>query len=154
MESLTNYPVILTVIGIVLIGVEIAVFGFGTMFLLFFALACFGTAILQFVGILPESLLFSLLSIAVMSAIFAGLLWKPIKKMQNTHQSKDEQPSSFTGLSFRLASNISASETSEHSYSGVVWQVLLSEELNTEIEAGTTVVVTKAGVGKFYVKPA
>ncbi|ABD82789.1 NfeD family protein [Saccharophagus degradans] len=157
MSAFTELPVLLTIIGIVLLIVEFAVLGFSTLFLVFVACACFSTAILQLVGLLPENLLWSTISVGIQTAVFGVLLWKPLRKLQNIQQAEDDQPNDINGLEFRLSSNLSPTTPSQHNYSGISWVVELDGELDDEqsqeLAQGTLVKVSRSSVGKLFVKP-
>lgn len=153
MNALTELPILLTFIGIALLVLEFAVLGFSTLFLVFVACACFGTALLQTVGILPENLLWSTISVGVLTAAFGALLWKPLRSLQNRQQAAEDQPNDINGIEFRLSSPLGPNTPSQHNYSGISWVVELDAELNEEIAQGTMVKVSRSSVGKLFVKP-
>ena len=154
MTALTQTPVLLALIGILLLIVEFAVFGFSSLFLVFISSACFTTAILQKIGLLPQDLFVSSISVALFSALFGFLLWKPLRKMQDQQQPEQNQPNSINGLQFRLAGDIGPLSPGKHLYSGIEWVVELDEGLATTLPAGTSVVVSRSTVGKLFVRPA
>lgn len=154
MELLTNYPSVLVVMGIVLITLEIVVFGFSTIFLVFIGLACFVTAALIWLGILPSALLPAMASVAIFTFVFAVALWKPFRRLQNTQQDPQRQPSSLEGVRFRLPEDLALDSHTEYKYSGITWKVFADGSVISPIKANTEVEVSRAGVGKLYVKVA
>jgi membrane protein implicated in regulation of membrane protease activity len=153
MEALISFPTALVVLGLVLLTVEIVILGFGTLFLVFIGLACFGTALLQAIGVLPESMLASFASVAIQSLLFAVALWKPIRAMQDKQQDVDSQPNSLEGLSFILSEDLAPGAHIVHRYSGVDWKVYLNAGISQALTAGTEVEAVKTQVGKMYVEP-
>ncbi|NVJ61361.1 MAG: NfeD family protein [Gammaproteobacteria bacterium] len=153
MEALITLPNLLLVIGIVLITLEVVVFGFSTIFLVFIGLACFTSAILMWANVIDESFIHSASSIAVFTFAYALLLWRPLGKLQSEQQDPNNQPNTMKGMQFRLAETVSATQTGVYRYSGIDWKVELAPEVNVTLEAGTAVEVTKAEVGKLLVKP-
>lgn len=145
--ALNNLPETLLIIGIALLVIEVAVLGFSTFVLFFVGCAALLTGILLFFGFLPETMLSALLSVGIITAISAALLWKPLKAMQSnvdTHKAKGD----LVGHRFVLAQDIKPGEMPEYKYSGITW-CLISEE---HLAAGTKVQVTEAEVGKFHIK--
>jgi membrane protein implicated in regulation of membrane protease activity len=84
--------------------------------------------------------------VAFFSLLFAALLWKPLKKMQNTGITR-EVKGDFIGHCFVLESNVSAFEFGRHRLSGVEWKVRSDVPLST----GTLVEVVRADVGELTV---
>ncbi len=153
MAIFEQMPVLLAVLGIVLLIVEFAVLGFSTLFLVFISMACFATALLQVLGLLPETLLWSTASIAGFTVVFGVLLWKPMRRLQNRQQSEHDQPNTINGLQFRLQGDLGPTTHTVHQYSGIEWSVELDESVDHELPAGTAVVVTRTTVGKMFVRP-
>lgn len=141
-----NLSEILVFIGLALLVIEVVVLGFSTFVLFFLGLACVLTGAVMYVGIIPESIMSTFVGVAVITAASAGLLWKPLKNMQNKVVRTTAQ-SDLIGYNFVLQGNVSASERSAHKYSGIEWQVKSKEEL----VAGTRVEVIKVEVGAFTV---
>lgn len=54
-----------------------------TFFLFFAGLGALFTSILMWSGLLPEDYLYSLISLAISTGIFAVILYKPLSNMQN-----------------------------------------------------------------------
>lgn len=153
MEELITLPNLMVIIGIVLITLEVVLFGFSTIFLVFIGLACFTSAVLMWTNVINESFLHAASSVAVFTFGYALVLWKPLRKLQNEQQDPDNQPNTMRGMQFRLAETVSATKSGTYRYSGIDWKVELAPEVNDTLEAGTAVEVTKAEVGKLLVKP-
>lgn len=148
MEWLTNNLTEgLLIIGLLLLILEIAVLGFSTFILLFIGLSSLITAGLFHFGLFEPSVLTALLSISVLSAFSAVVLWKPLKKMQsNVDTSKAK--SDLVGHQFILAEPVSTTENPNYRYSGIDWKLISTENL----AAGTKVEVVIAEVGVFHIK--
>lgn len=152
-DSLQSLPSMLAILGIVLLTIEVAILGFSTLFLIFVSAACFGTALLMKFGVLPESVWAAIGSVAVQSGIWAAVLWRPLKKLQNTQQAANTQRSAFDGESFRLETELSSDASVSQKYSGVDWALTLDPACTGPIPAGTEMVIVKAEVGRLIVKP-
>lgn len=150
MDAIVSLPTLLAILGLALAAMEIAIFGFGTVFLLFFSIGLLTTSGLMFVGVLPETWISAAASVGVVSLIAALLLWKPLRAMQADHQSPDDQPNVFSGLSFRLSETLTHNSQVKHRYSGIDWLLVLEDE-KAELPVGTEVEVVKTGVGKMHV---
>ena len=143
---------LLAIIGVGLGVLEIAVLGFGTVFLLFIAIGCLISALFIFIGIVPNSALAASLSVAVISSISALVLWKPLKKLQNNQQDPDKQPNAFEGLKLSLEEALPPEASITYRYSGIAWQMRKQQEDKLTWPVGTEVEVVKASVGKMWVK--
>ena len=142
----------LAVIGVSLGILEIAVLGFGTVFLLFIAIGCLLTSLLMFLGVLEQTFFIAALSVAFFSSVSAVLLWKPLKNLQNKQQNPDEQPNAFSGLKFQLENDLAPGEVFSHRYSGVEWKVAKLNEDDETWAKCTEVEVVKSGVGKMWIQ--
>lgn len=136
------------VIGLALLVIEILVLGFSTFVLFFMGLAAIATGLLFFVGIVPESALNALLSTAILSGFFAGVLWQPLKKMQQETDDTKAQ-SDLIGLQFELTEELLPGKQHLHKYSGIEWQLKSS----VMIPIGAKVKVTAVEVGIMHVEP-
>jgi|SRR5688572_25224749 len=141
-----NFATLLVVLGVVLLVLEVGVFGFSLFILFFIGLACILAGISMAIGILPQTLVVAFGSVAAFSLALAFTLWKPLKKMQDSGGNKDVK-GDFIGHSFTLASPVSSTQTSLHRMSGVDWKV----KSGVPISAGTTVEVVKVEVGEITV---
>ena len=143
-ENLVEF---LLILGLVLLAIEILVLGFSTFVLFFVGLATVVTAGLIYMALVPETILGSLLSIGVLTAVAAALLWRPLKRMQTEVEIEPVQ-SDFVGMSFVLTDDVTADSSSTYRYSGIDWKLTSA----TPIKAGTEVKVVKADVGEFTVE--
>lgn len=144
-----NLPILLIIIGIALLAVEVGVFGFSVFLLFFVGLACIVTGIMmQF--LIPATLTWGLIMVAVLSITFAVSLWKPLKKMQNSSGSPNTQvKSDLIGHSFVLDRDIVAGGHAKHRMSGVEWKV----RSDAPLKAGAHVQVVKVDVGELTIAP-
>ncbi len=139
----------LVIIGLVLLGIEILVLGFATFILFFVGLASIITAGLMWLGLIPETYLSALLSVAILTAIDALILWKPLKQMQQ-HVDTKVATSDLIGHQFVLDADVSSREHPDYSYSGINWK-LTSQ---VPIAAGSKVKVVAVSVGQMEVSAA
>lgn len=138
------------IIGVVLLIIEIVVLGFSTFFLFFAGLAAIVTALLMWIGLVPESFLYSLISVSVLTALFAALLYKPLSRMQkkvdNTRPSSD-----LIGHTFVLPEDIIAaapiSNKPLYDFSGIKWRL----ESQGDLAKGMLVEVNQVDVGILWV---
>jgi membrane protein implicated in regulation of membrane protease activity len=139
----------LLIVGLALLAIEIAVLGFSTFVLFFVGLAAAITGILLYVGLFPETIMNAALSVAILTALAAIFLWKPLKNLQskvdNTKAKGD-----LVGHSFVLSEAVSPTLNPKYHYSGIDWKLVSSETL----AVGTKVEVTEAEVGVFHLKAA
>jgi hypothetical protein len=145
--AFNNLAETLLIIGIALLAIEIVVLGFSTFVLFFVGAAAVLTSGLLYLGIIPDSLLSALLCTAIITAVSAAFLWKPLKNMQSkvdTTKAKGD----LVGHSFTLVEDVAPELTPEYRYSGISWKLKASEL----IVAGTKVEVTEADVGVFHIK--
>ncbi len=150
---ISELPTWLALIALLLVIVEVAVFGFGTLFLIYAAIGCTVTAILMYIHILPQAIHVAVLSVAIFSLLSAGLLWKCMKQLQRAKRSPGDQPNVFKGLKLRLAQDLHPGNSVVHRYSGIEWQVFLAAG-EPSMAAGTEVEVIKTEVGRMIVKRA
>ena len=143
-----NFASVLVGIGLALLAIEVAVLNLSVMVLLFIGIACVLSGFLMWVGLLPETWFAACGSVAVLSALSAGLLWSPLKKLQKG--SKDTSvKGDFIGHCFMLEQPVSFTEYGHHRYSGVDWRV----RSETPLLPGTLVEVVKVEVGFLNVAP-
>jgi membrane protein implicated in regulation of membrane protease activity len=144
-----NLSILLIIIGIALLAVEVGVFGFSVFLLFFIGLACIVTGIMmQF--LIPATLTWGLIMVAVLSLTFAVSLWKPLKKMQNSSGNPNAQvKSDLIGHSFVLERDIAAGAHTKHRMSGVEWKV----RSDAPLKAGAHVQVVKVDVGELTIAP-
>lgn len=97
--------------------------------LLFFAIASLSTGILVNVGFI-DGWQSELLTVGLLTAVVAAILWKPLKSLQNT-KDKTDNSSDMVGLSVLASTEINATSGTIR-YSGIDWQARLAEEANGE----------------------
>ncbi|KXI30128.1 NfeD family protein [Paraglaciecola hydrolytica] len=137
----------LLILGLALLAIEIAVLGFSTFVLFFVGLAAAITGVLLYVGLFPETITNAAMSVAILTALAAIILWKPLKKLQSKVD-KTKAKGDLVGHSFVLTETVSPEHQAKYRYSGIEWKLISSETL----VAGTKVEVSEAAVGVFYIK--
>ena len=138
----SNFSTLLIFIGIVLLVIEVGLLGFAVFILFFIGMACILTGSLIMLGLLPDTLASAFSSIAVLSLLLAVVLWKPLKKMQDSADSHSVK-GDFIGHAFRLEQDVSSSRYGSYRLSGVEWKV----RSETPLSAGLEVEITKVEVG-------
>jgi len=98
--------------------------------LLFFAIASLGTGILVSIGFV-NGWQSEVLTVGLLSAIVAVILWKPLKSLQNS-KNKTDNSSDMVGLTVLASSDINATSGSIR-YSGIDWQARLADDVNEEL---------------------
>ncbi|WP_019029750.1 NfeD family protein [Colwellia piezophila] len=98
--------------------------------LLFFAIASAITGVLISLGIV-EGWQNEVLVVGVLSAVITLLLWKPLKKMQNS-RSKTDDSSDMIGLQVLVSDDITKAGGSIR-YSGINWQARLADDVEIEV---------------------
>ncbi|WP_432460522.1 MULTISPECIES: NfeD family protein [unclassified Agarivorans] len=148
-ELFANHiPQTMVALGLILLTIEVGLIGFATFILFFVGLSLVLTGSLIWLDILADSWNSILLSNAIASSVLAGLLWKPMRKLQN-HSDDKTVSSDFDGHRFFCEQAIDRRGQSSYKHSGISW-VLKSEQA---IAADTEVEVIKVEVGTFWVKP-
>ena len=142
-----NLPESLIIVGLALLVIEVLVLGFSTFVLFFVGLAAVVAGGLMTIGVVPDSMLSALFSVGVLTALSAMLLWRPLKSMQGSVESK-KVTSDLVGHSFILNDAVSMTKNPVYRYSGIDWNLSSEQELS----AGTLVKVTGVAVGKFIVQ--
>lgn len=140
---------ILMAIGILMAVVDIVILGFATFFLTLIGLAVLTTGLLLNFGVMADSWTNILVSVAVLSALYTAVLWKPLSRLQ-----QDKKPKTVTsdliGLQFVLETDVTAENPGMYLYSGVNWKI----ESDSDLTAGAKVEVVEVQVGTMRVKPA
>lgn len=135
--------------GILLLIIEVLILGFSTFFLFFAGLAAIATALSIWLGVIPESLLTSLIVFSVLTTIFAVALYKPMKKIQ-TKVEPQKAKSDLVGHQFVLSDDINTDENKpvHYQFSGVEWRLRSTSSLSK----GTTVEIYQIEVGVLWVR--
>ncbi|MBL4941535.1 MAG: NfeD family protein [Colwellia sp.] len=100
--------------------------------LLFFALGSLATGILVSIGFI-DGWQSEILTVGILTAVIAVLLWKPLKSLQNK-KNKTDNSSDMIGLKVPASSEITATSGSIR-YSGIDWQARLADEAEVEFIA-------------------
>ena len=106
--------------------VELSIMGLSGP-LLFFAIASLITGILVSIGAI-DGWQSQILTIGLLTALVAAVLWKPLKSLQNSKE-KTDNSSDMVGLKVLVSSNITAT-TGSIRYSGINWQARIADETN------------------------
>ncbi|WP_153447284.1 NfeD family protein [Vibrio algicola] len=143
------FPQVLMALGIVLLIIEIAVFGFSTFLLFFMGLGVFFTGLSMQFNLLEANIHNAIWLGGVLTCIFALILWRPLKHLQNKPVDKEHQRTDFAQITFVLTDDVnSSSDTVLHAYSGINWKVRSQQPLSK----GQTVSVVKQDVGVLWVE--
>lgn len=137
----------LMALGLFLAVIDLMVFGFATLFLTLLGLAVLTTGVLIYFTVVTDSAAVVIGSVAVFTALYSVLLWKPLKNLQNKRQN-NKVSSDLTGMSFILQQDISPGSPGTYHYSGIDWTV----ETTEVITEGTEVEVIDLQVGVMTVK--
>ncbi len=109
--------------------IELSIMGLsGPLF--FFAIASLITGILVTVGFI-DGWQAEVLTIGLLTALVAAILWKPLKTLQNS-KVKTDNSSDMIGLQVPASTDITMSSGSIR-YSGIDWQARLAEEANIDL---------------------
>ena len=90
------------------------------------------------------------------SSIITGLLWKPLKQLQDNKNkiSTKDTSSDFIGYEFRLSETVTPTNPGKTRYSGIDWRVEIDDSSSLEsIEKGVKVSVISVDAGLFRVAP-
>ncbi|MBU2916634.1 MAG: hypothetical protein ACJAZB_001474 [Psychrosphaera sp.] len=137
----------LMAVGLLMAVIDVLVFGFATFFLTLIGLAMLVSGALIYFGIISDSTATVLISVAILTAIFSLLLWKPLKQLQSQSEHK-KVTSDLDGYQFTLEQDIDNGVVGKHHYSGIDWKV----ESDQPISKGTKVEVLEFKVGVLLVK--
>jgi len=149
----THHAEFWIMLGFVMLVIEVST-GLVTGLLLFGGIGAIITGILMMTGLLNETWEVGLASSGICAAIVALLLWKPLKKLQNTDVPEKDNSSDLVGYEFVLQQDISLLKTGTIQYSGIEWNVEIYKDAGVDkIKAATRVVVCSVEVGRFKVKP-
>ena len=142
--------------GFALLALDLLAFGLSSGFVLFFGLGALTTGGLMSAGIIPPTWLAGIASFGLTSSIITGLLWKPLKQLQDNKNkiSTKDTSSDFIGYEFRLAETITSTAPGKTRYSGIDWRVEIDDSSSLEsIEKGVKVSVISVDAGLFRVAP-
>lgn len=143
-----HFAQVMMALGVFLLVLEVAVFGFATLILLFIGLAVFLSGLMMQFGWLNETVNSVLWSSSLLSFGLALVLWKPLRLLQNKSPTQSLE-SDFARLTFRLSGDVDmASEDVVYPYSGIQWKVKSEKPL----KQGQMVRVVKTEVSVFWVE--
>ncbi|MDP7593202.1 MAG: NfeD family protein [Litorilituus sp.] len=109
--------------------IELSIMGLsGPLF--FFAIASLITGFLVGIGLIP-SWQAEILTLGLSTALITAVLWKPLKRLQNS-KSKTDDSSDMIGLQVPASADITLNGGSIR-YSGIDWQARLAEEANVDL---------------------
>lgn len=97
--------------------------------LLFFAIASLITGILVSTGVI-DSWQSEILTVGILTALVAAVLWKPLKSLQNS-KGKTDNSSDMVGLQVPASTDITTSQGSIR-YSGINWNARLADECTVD----------------------
>ncbi|MFQ3235534.1 MAG: hypothetical protein ACI9C4_001093 [Paraglaciecola sp.] len=137
----------LIALGLIMLAMEILIFGFATFVLFFVGLAAVISGALIYMGVVPDTMSGALLSVGLGTVLLAAVLWQPLKNLQTKVDTK-KVTNDLVGHTFTLRVDISPHQQSVYHYSGIDWR-LTSDQVLT---AGTEVEVVEVEVGQFKVK--
>ena len=139
--------------GFLMLAAEVLLFGFTTIIFLFAGIGAVCTGLLMWVGVLPDTWLAGLACFGISTGVASVLLWRPLRKLQDTQAPIKDQSSDLLGYEFTLKQDISTTHPGSHRYSGIEWKVEVdtSSPTNT-ITTGSRVVVVGLDAGVFRVK--
>ena len=157
MDFITDSPAAFWfILGFALLALEALVLSFSTGVVLFTGLGALITGGLIWTGVLAPTMLAGVASFGLSSILITGLLWKPLKKMQdnsNTVATKDTS-SDFIGYEFRVLETVTHTEPGKTRYSGIEWRVEIDDNAQCDtITKGKKVKVTSVDAGIFRVVP-
>ncbi len=95
--------------------------------LLFFAIASLATGILITIGFI-EGWQSEILTVGILTAVVAAILWKPLKSLQNS-KGKTDNSSDMVGLTVLASTDITVTAGTIR-YSGIDWQARVAEDAN------------------------
>lgn len=136
---LDHHDKLLFLLAALSLVLELAVIGLSGP-LLFFAIGCAVSGLLVTIGVITSWEL-EVLSVGLISASSAVLLWKPLKKLQGSRHVRDSS-SDMIGQIVPVSEEVTALRGSIR-HSGISWQAKLDEDSTEEsLQKDTRVVIT------------
>ena len=140
--------------GFILLALEVLVFGFTTIVMLFAGLGAISSGLLMKAGVLPETWIAGIACFGISTGLYGVLLWKPFQRIQANSVPQTKQSSDLIGLDFVIEQAITTTQPGTTKYSGISWRVEIDKDAGVEnINKGQRVVVTSLDAGIFRVKP-
>ena len=119
--------------------------------LLFFAIASLTTGILVSIGFI-DGWQSEILTVGLLTAVVAAILWKPLKSLQNSKDKTDDS-SDMIGLQVPASTEINTTSGSIR-YSGIDWQARLADDATVaNIQAQSSCTITAVTGTIMLVKP-
>ncbi|MCY7294890.1 NfeD family protein [Alteromonas sp. a30] len=138
----------LAIVGMVLLIIEVAILGFSTFFLTFLGLSLLTSSLFMYWELIPTDWVSALLANAVLTTLYAALMWKPLKRMQEAKAERNIH-NDFAEITFTLEQDVTPDSSYSYEYSGVHWRLKSQQPL----KQGTQVKVVKKDVGVFWIEP-
>ena len=110
-------------LGFGLLAAEVLLFGFTTIIFMFAGVGALITGLLMMLGALPETWIAGTACFGISTGIVSILLWKPLRKLQESRTPVQQQSSDLVGYEFTLPEDISLTHPGSYRYSGVTWKV-------------------------------
>ncbi|OAN17754.1 hypothetical protein A3K86_02210 [Photobacterium jeanii] len=141
------------IIGLIVLSVEAFVLGLSTIALLAVGVAAVIAGALAWIGVIPETWLSLVSTTGIGAGVLTLLLWKPLKRLQNSKVEPNNVHSDFIGLTFTLTAPLSLNADPVYvKHSGIQWQLLLDPQSEEQtLPQGSQVKVVGVAVGKFTV---
>lgn len=136
--------------GLLLLAIEVLVFGLTTMLLLFAGLGALVTGLLIWLGLLEQTWSMGIASFGITSGVISILLWVPLRRLQKGTPPKQSVASDFVGLELILSEDVTPDRPGRYRYSGIDWK-LLPDKTGSDLHKGDRVKVTSVDVGIFRV---
>ncbi|MDX2370726.1 MAG: NfeD family protein [Colwellia sp.] len=108
--------------------VELSIMGLSGP-LLFFAIGSLITGVLVSIGVV-DGWQSEILTVGLLTALVAVILWKPLKSLQNS-KGKTDNSSDMIGLQVLVSTEVTMT-TGSIRYSGINWQARLAEDVSIE----------------------
>ncbi|WP_187649145.1 NfeD family protein [Candidatus Photodesmus katoptron] len=137
----------LVILGIILITIEVSIFGISTFVFLFAGLGMISSGFLMIFSFINSSFISAFLSTSILTILFFLILWKPFKILQNKLDTRKIK-TDFHSKEFILENDIDILSKSTHWYSGIQWEIKCLQP----IKKGTLVQIDKIEVGVLWVK--
>ena len=138
--------------GFALLAAEVLLFGFTTIIFLFAGLGAIVTGLAMMFGLLPETWTAGIACFGISTGVISTVLWRPLRKMQDSTAPPQRQSSDLIGYEFVLQQDVTTLQPGKHRYSGVDWKVELDRQAGDKLSAGQRVTVTSIDAGIFRVK--
>jgi len=140
-------------VGVLLLILEVIIFGFGAGFFLFAGIGALITGLLIGAGVAEVSFDQSLLLFSITSVISTAILWPFFKKFQ-TPQKSQGNGTDYVGQTFILSNPLHRATLSDQRFVGTNWKTSLDPLAEVdELAPGQLVRIVSAEVGRLVVTP-